>query len=89
MEVLVEVCQAVSDERKTKGIEQVTQATLLGGVLPTVLTILSDKELALYCVADKHLSQLHQLAQLTSKVSRVLLIYSRTQHSWYTPLYYY
>jgi len=72
MEVLVEVCQAVSDERKKQGgVERVTQATLLGGVLPTVLTILSDKELALYCVADKHLSQLHQLAQLTSKVSTV------------------
>jgi len=70
METLVEVCQAVPEERKTQGgVERVLQATLLGGVLPTLLTVLSDKGLTLYCIADKHLSQLHQLAQLTSKVT--------------------
>ena len=65
----MEVCQDISEERRTKGgLERVVQTTLLGAVLPSILTVLSDKELKLYCIADSHLSQLHQLAQLTSEV---------------------
>lgn len=67
--MLVEVCQGMSEERRTQGeLERVVQTTLLGTVLPALLTVLSDKELKLYCIADSHLSQLHQLAQLTSEV---------------------
>ena len=69
LDVLVEVCRDISEERRTKGgLERVVQTTLLGAVLPAILTVLSDKELKLYCIADSHLSQLHQLAQQTSEV---------------------
>ena len=68
--MLVEVCKDMSDERRTKGgVERVVQTTLLGAVLPSILTVLSDKELKLYCIADSHLSQLHQLAHLTNEVT--------------------
>ena len=77
LDVLVEVCQDISEERRTKGgLERVVQTTLLGAVLPAMLTVLSDKELKLYCIADSHLSQLHQLAQLTSEVIFIVMVVS-------------
>jgi len=56
------------EQRAQGGIERLVQTTLLGAVLPTVLTVLSDKELKLYRIADSHLSQLHQLSRKAIEV---------------------
>ena len=75
--MLVEVCQGISEERRTKGgLERVVQTTLLGAVLPSMLTVLSDKKLKLYSIADGHLGQLHQLAQATIEVIFIVVVVS-------------
>lgn len=57
---------------RLKGLEQVTKATMLGHLLPVLLTTLMHPNLQTLTLADALMPQLVQLVLYTSQVVNVL-----------------
>lgn len=58
---------------RLKGLEQVTKATMLGHLLPVLLTTLMHPNLQTLTLADALMPQLVQLVLYTSQVVNVLV----------------
>lgn len=79
LEVLLETCNSVINidvedmEFWLQGVEKVAKATILGHLLPVLLTAMTHEKLRCLPLADALMPQLVQLVVLTSQVTRLIL----------------
>ncbi len=83
LEVLLETCNCIINsntddmEHTLQGLERVTKATILGHLLPVLLTSMTHPSLRCLSMADLLMPQLVQLVVLTSQSA--LLLKSQVQ----------
>lgn len=74
LEVLLETCNSIIHSKDTDqehwlgGLERVAKATILGHLLPVLLTAMTHEKLRCLPMADSLMPQLVQLVVLTSQV---------------------